>query len=185
MQNGLINKLNWVDIVVAIVFLRTISIGVKRGFVVELFKLFATACGIFVSLHFYTRISEFIITHSPLTAELLDPVVLGGLLVLVLVVFKFIRDGLMIAFHIQPIPFIDKWGGLFLSLARGFLVVSIVVLFIFLIPIEYFKNSVESSFSKSYLIELSPKTYAFVFENIYSKFSSGEKLNKTIFESIQ
>jgi uncharacterized membrane protein required for colicin V production len=185
MQSGLINKLNWVDIVVAILFLRIFFIGIKKGFIVELFKLFATVCGIFIALHFYRIISEFISSHTFITIEFADPVVLIALVVFILLIFKFIRDGLMLVFHIQPIPFIDKWGGMILSLARGLLITSLVVVFIFLVPIEYCRKSADSSFSKSYLIEVAPKTYAFIFENIYSKFSSNETLNKIIFESIQ
>ncbi|MFH1656102.1 MAG: CvpA family protein [Candidatus Omnitrophota bacterium] len=185
MQDALIHKLNWVDVAIIVVFVRIVFVGFRRGFTVEIFKLIATVCGIFISIHFYSSISKFVSLHSPLTAEFAGPIVLAGLFVIVLIIFKFIRDGLMFVFHIQPIPVIDKWGGLLLSLLRGYFVASIVILFIFLVPIDYFENSTKSSFSKEYLLELSPRTYAFVFENIYSKFSSSDKLNKEVFESIQ
>jgi len=185
MQDAFIHKLNWVDIGVAIVFVRIILVGFGRGFTVEIFKLLATVCGIFVSIHFYSNISSFVSSRSPLTIEFADPIVLAGLIFLVLVIFKFIRDGILLAFHIQPLLWINKWIGLLLSILRGFLVASLIVLFIFLVPVEYFKNSAQSSFSKSRLIELSPKTYAFIFENIYSKFSSDEEINKAIFKAIE
>ena len=55
MHDALIYKINWVDIAVAIAFVRIILVGFGRGFTVEIFKLLANVCGIFVAIHFYSR----------------------------------------------------------------------------------------------------------------------------------
>jgi uncharacterized membrane protein required for colicin V production len=184
MLEDIVSQLNWVDVLIIVIFIRIIFIGIKKGFMVEFFKLGGILCAIFVSLHYYSKLSDLVTSHSPLPTNFADLICLVSVSVLVLILFRLFRDGILALIKIHVHNVLDRWGSLALSLIRGIFVTSLVILIIFLSTIEYFKKSVDSSFSKPYLLNISPRTYAFIFENIFSKFSSDEKLNLKIFKSL-
>lgn len=185
MKNELIRQLNWVDIVIIIIIIRTVFMGFKKGLMVETFKLLGTLFAIFISLHYYSSISNFISSRMPLPVEFLDLIAIISLIIIVLIVFKFMRDGLLILFKTEPLAALDRWGSLILGFIRGCFLSSLVILLIFLSSIEYSQNSVRGSLSSKYFLELSPKTYAFIFDNIFSKLPSEEKINSAIFEKLE
>lgn len=185
MIDKIVSQLNWVDAVIITVFLRVVYLGFRKGFMVEAFKLLGTFFAIFVSLHYCGKTSEFISTHSPMPIDFAYFISLLSLSVIVLVLFKFLRDGLLTLMKVQPLELLDKWGSFVLGLIRGLFVTSLISLIIFLSTIGYFQKSVDSSFSGRYLLELSPRTYAFIFENIVSKFFPEEKLNLIIFKAVE
>lgn len=184
MTEEIVRQLNWVDALLIVVFIRIIFIGQSKGLMIEAFKFFGIICSIFISLQYYSVLSEFINSHSSIPIDFADFISLIGLIVLVLIIFKFTRDGILFLIKISPHPTLEKWGGLFISMIRGFFVASLVILCINLSTIEYFQKSAKSSFSGQYLLSVCPRTYAYLFENLVSKFSPNEKLNSKIFKSL-
>lgn len=180
-----LKKLNWVDIFVILFFLRTLYIGLKRGFVVEFFKLLGVLVAVVVSLHYYTRIGDFLNAKSPLPLDFADFISLLVLASLITLLFKFIRDGFTVLFKTEVKSSINKAGGFLFSSLRAFALGSLILILMFSTTLTYFKDSIRNSFSQGIFLKIAPRIYSTCFENIMVKFFPNEQLNTSIFDSIE
>jgi len=185
MEKELVNQLNWVDVFVFIAFLRIILISYRHGFVIEVFQLLGTIASIFIAFHSYDKLASSISSHSPIPIDFSSFICFVFLIVLILVLFKFCRDGFLFVIKIQPLAVLDKWGSVALGVIRAALVSSLIIVTLLLSTIGYFQQSAERSFSSRYFLELAPRTYAFIFDNIYSKFSLQEEANTAAFKALE
>lgn len=185
MNLELLSKLNWVDVLVIIVFLRSIYIGLKRGLIVEFFKLLGVIVAIVVSFHYYSHIADFLNAKSPLPLDLADFVSLLFLSALIIVLFKFIRDGFNVLVKAEVKSFFDKFAGFILSLLRAFSLSSLTLIILFSTNLDYLKSSVNDSSSKNYLMNIAPRIYSSCFESFLVKFFPKEELNTTIFDALE
>ena len=177
----IVNSLNWVDIFMGVILIRAIYIGIRRGFVIEILKLIGVLFAIFISLHYYSGISTFLQNKVHLPKAPADFFSYGFLWAVVILIFKFIREGLTILFKVEAHSAFDKWGGLVLSLVRGLFLCSLMVLFLRLSTIEYLTRNLERSLSASRLVSLAPRFYEACYDNFISKFFPSEELNKSVF----
>ncbi len=154
---------NWVDIIVVIFLIRGGYIGLNQGFSVELFKTLGTVVATVVAFLYYAQAGEWLAAHSFLSPQALNPIVFLLLFFLFIIVFKIVR---MLMFKILHLGFygrLEQWGGLILGLARSAVFASLFLFMLTLIPVEYFRQSVqEKSFSGSYLIKVAPQVLDFV-----------------------
>ncbi len=185
MEKELVNQLNWVDIFVFIAFLRIILISYRHGFVIEVFQLLGTIVSIFVAFHSCDKLAGFISSHSPIPIDFSNFICFAFLIVLILVLFKFCRDSFLFVIKIQPLAVLDKWGSAALGIIRAAFVSSIIIVTLLISTIGYLQQSAERSFSSKYLLDIAPRAYAFMFDNIYSKFSLQEEANTTVFKAIE
>lgn len=177
----IVSSLNWVDILAGIILIRAIYVGIRRGFVVEILKLIGVLCAIFIALHYYTGVSAFLQSKVHLPKAPSDFFSYGFLWAIVILIFKFIREGLTILFKIEAHSVFDKWGGLVLSLVRGLLLCSLTILLLRLSTIEYLTKNLERSLSAGRLVNLAPQFYESCYDNLVSKFFPSEELNKFVF----
>ncbi|MDP2939899.1 MAG: CvpA family protein [Candidatus Omnitrophota bacterium] len=185
MNFELLKKLNWVDICVFLFIVRTLYIGLKRGLVVEFFKLLGVYLAIVISFHYYARIANFLNSKSPLPldfADFLSLLVLAGFIILV---FKFIREGFTALIKAEAKPVFDKWAGFIFSLLRAFLLSSLVIVILFISNITYVTSSITNSFSQNYFLNLAPRIYSGCFENLIVKLFPSEQLNQSLFDSLE
>ena len=63
------NRINWVDVILAILFVRIIFISVKNGVIAEIFKFLAVLSALFISLHYYAYLAEFMAKKNTLSVE--------------------------------------------------------------------------------------------------------------------
>ena len=185
MENSIASKLNWVDVIVWLFAIRIILIGYKKGFAIELFKLTGLILAVFTSFHYYTRVSDLLNTNSKNTSGFIDLISLVILLFSVIIVFKFIRDSVLLIIKIHPIEGLDKWGALILSLFRAAIVSSLIVVIMQLSTLAYVEKSAKESFSNKHFSSLAPRLYAKVFESVIFKFSPKEDLNFSIFKALE
>ncbi|MFH1201960.1 MAG: CvpA family protein [Candidatus Omnitrophota bacterium] len=178
-------NLNWIDILVLTIILRTSYIGLRRGFVIEFFKGIGLFFGLFISLHYYSKLTEFLNKLTPVPADFLEPLVLLSILILIVLGFKFIRDAILLLFKIEPKTYLDRWGGAFLGIVRSVLVASLVLLGLVFFPIDYFKKSIFGSTMGVTLVKVAPRVYESSFENFFRLFFPQEELNKAIFIKLE
>ena len=182
MFSEIVKNINWVDILVICIILRIVHIGSQRGFVIELFKCVGVLCTIFITYHYYSFIAKFLESNFSLfraTAEVLSFGLLwgGGSLI-----FKLIRDGILLMFKIEAHAVVDKWGGLVIGFLRSVLIASVFLVFLQILDVEYVSKNVKKSFLNAYLFDISPKVYRTCYEEIVEKFFPSEKLNLSVFE---
>lgn len=185
MQNilELSQQLNWVDILILIVFLRLIFISLKQGLGVEFFKLLGTLLASYLSLHYYLSLADF---FKGYIGSINVPISFLQLLAFVLL-FTF---GYLFFWSVRVVTFrfmnaevnseFSKWGGSACAVLRSFLLSSLILFVLVLPGSPYFKNSVRYSFSGYHFSKVAPATYTFIWESIASKFNSGEKYNSAV-----
>lgn len=181
----IIKQFNWVDIIVVIILFRICYIAVKSGLPVELFKILGTLLAIYLSLHYYTMLSDFFrnrIAVKSLPLEFLDFLSFTVLAILGYLIFVSLR----VLFHrlikMEATPQFNKWGGLILGVGRGILLGGLIIFMLIISSVSYLKNSVKDSYSGKRLFKVAPATYSALWDNLMSKFATQEKFNSTILE---
>lgn len=177
---------NWLDIFVVIILFRTSYISIKNGISVELFKLLGTLFACFISLHYFTNLADFFQARIPtppsIPLEIWDffsfllLAILGYLVLVVLreTFFRFIKT--------EAITMLNKWGAAVLGIARGFILVSLVIFLLSIPVIDYFGNSVREAFFGRHLVKVSIGTYSYFWHSLVSKFMPRSEFNKAVLE---
>lgn len=180
-----IKQINWVDIFVIILLFRIIYIAIRKGLVIEVFKLAGTLTAVFFSFHFFTSLSDFLLNKINLkflSLEFLDFLSFIILALLGYGIFLLLRETLGKLIKMEASPNFSHWGGLFLGVIRAIIFVSLVI-FIMAIPsITYFKKSINDSYLGKKIFYVSPKVYEGIWNSLISKFMPEGKINSTISE---
>lgn len=176
---------NWIDIFVVILVFRICYVAIKNGFPAELFKFLGTVTAIYLSLHYYMGLSNFIKARLGSPKLSLEFLYLFSFVVLALIgcwLFVFLRQSIFRLIKIEAVSVLNKWLGLFLGVARGFLTCGLIIFMLVVSNADYLKKSAGDSYSGMRLFKLAANTYAGLWYGLMSKFMSGEKFNETISE---
>lgn len=179
----LITKLNWIDLLLVFIAVRILYIGAKKGLLVELFKVLGILAAIYLSMHYYTFVSDFFnqrLNLKVIPLDFLDFLVFMFLAGVGYLLFLVLREVCTHLVKMEAIPTLNKWGGLIVSTARVVLFTGLIIFGLTISCVNYLKESVEKSFSGAYLYEVAPSVYSWVWNNISSKIMSQEEFNKTI-----
>ncbi|MFQ5681382.1 MAG: CvpA family protein [Candidatus Omnitrophota bacterium] len=177
----LLSQFNWIDIFIVIILLRSSYMGIKQGFVTELFKLLGIILNIYLSLHYYPLLGNFFSQKSPLPqgiANIFSYLSIGfGLFI----VFGLVRHSLLTIIRIETTDLLSRWGGVTLGLIRGILIASLVCLFFLICNNGYLKGSLRQSYFGERIVMAAPTTYRMIFRGLVVKFSPGSRINKDVF----
>jgi len=183
MLGEIISKINPVDVIIALIFLRCLYIGLHRGFVVEFFKLLGMILATFITLHYY---SHFAYLLGPLvfipyeTAELLSFCLLW---LFIVVIFKVVREGWMIMINPEEkISVVQKIGGIVVAIPRAFLICGMAFLLVFSSRNFELSDSAHKSFCGFYLMDISPQIYNTIYEGLIKKVFPNEAKNSSVFK---
>ncbi|MFH1640504.1 MAG: CvpA family protein [Candidatus Omnitrophota bacterium] len=179
----ILKNFNWLDVFVFIVLFRISYIAIKSGFAVELFKFLGVLCAVYLSLHYYVLLSDFIgdrfnLKNAP--KEYLISFIFTILAIFGYWVFIILRKILARFVLLEPLPSLNKWGGFILGIARFILYISLIMYLFIISPVGYLRHSVNSSFSSRYLLKAAPVTYSGLWKGIISKFIPQEKFNQDV-----
>ncbi len=173
---------NWIDILLAAVLFRAVYIGINRGIVTELFKVAGVCSAVFIALHYFSGVSKLLQekVHLPqAVADLFSFVVLWGVVV---IIFKFIRDGFGLLFKMEAAhSILDKWGGFAVAFLRAALICSLMIISLRAVSMDYITKTLEKSLLAVKVVTLAPNFYEATYNNFVSKFFPTEKLNKDVF----
>jgi uncharacterized membrane protein required for colicin V production len=181
----ILGKLNIVDILVIILYARICVIASRKGIAVEIFKLAGLICAIYLSLHYYTAISDYLRSRVSLKVIPLDFLDFFIFLILagsVYLIFAGLRQTFLHLVKIEAVSGLHKWGGLVLGVCRAYLLVGLVVFCLGISTVNYLKESAQSSYMGKKLFRVPVETYSWLWDNIFSKFSSPDKFNKVVKE---
>ena len=177
---GFLQHLNWIDLLVAAFVARAIYIGIKRGFVVELFKLVGTIAALYITLHFCTVFSKILHEKLHLQVALSDILSFGFLWGTITLTAKLVRDTLLMLVHIEPQGILNKWGGLVLSIFRGILLASLTLVYLEVTNVESFQKYIRDSVTGKRLVRIAPDMYEGCNDGFIVKYFPKEELNKSI-----
>jgi uncharacterized membrane protein required for colicin V production len=180
-------KFNFLDFIILLVFFRICYMAAKMGLSVEIFKFLGVLFSIYIALHYYTTFSNlmqkrFLPEQMPL--EFMDFITFFLLIVLGYLCFIGLRSILSRFIQLNAIPKVNQLLGLILGIGRGFLIVGLISFSLVISSVTYLSGSVEHSYLGSKAFVILPQTYGWLWNNIFSKFSSQEKFNPTVTETM-
>jgi uncharacterized membrane protein required for colicin V production len=185
---AIIKQFNWVDIVLVFLFLKITYVSAKNGFVMELFKFLGTVFSIYISFHYFVILSDIFTRRVPeqqaFPWDFMDFLACVMLLVVVYLLFAFLRRLFCHFVKMEAVPALSRWGGLILGIGRGIIISSLMVFLLFISTIGYLSASAKGSSLGKRLFNVSISTYTTVWDGIMSKLVTGEKFNNA-FKEIQ
>jgi len=175
-------SINWVDVALLVLFVRTVFISVKTGFVAEVFKFLGLGAALFVGLHDYAFAAEFLAKKTSLPLADLRFLVFTVLVCAVILVFKFARDGILLLFKVETNhQGFDQYGAGVLGAVRGWLLCSTVLFAVFLVPHPWVHRQAFSSWGHKVAARAAPDTYSFLYHQVVGKLFEGQKFNADVF----
>ncbi|MCX5703618.1 MAG: CvpA family protein [Candidatus Omnitrophica bacterium] len=185
----IIKRLNWVDLFVIILLFRILYVSLNSGFAAELFKLLGTITAVYISLHYFTFFSDWLVGSAKITIskesmplEFMDFISFVILALVGYIFFVGLRAFFCRFIKMEAVPTLNKWGGLVLGIARGFLLASLIIFMLVISTLGYLRNSTLDSYLGSRIYKIAPATYNWIWNSLTSKFMGKEELNKTILE---
>lgn len=180
-----LKRFNWLDIFVIIFWLRICYIAAKTGFLTELFKVLGSIGSIYLSLHYFSGLSDFVRERLPtelMPVEFVDFLCFIFLAALGYFVFFLLRKIIVRFVKMEAVPKLSRWGGIILGVIRPFLVTSIIIFAMVMSSVVYFKRSVAVSYSGEYLFKVAPGVYSALWNGLLSKFMIKETFNQTVLD---
>ena len=182
---NVITQFNFIDIIIIILSIRICYISFQMGLPVELFKLFGIIFATYISLHYYTSLSD-IIGHwfvpKDMPLEFLDFLIFIILASAAYLGFVVLRSMLYRFIKLEASPRISQVGGLILGFARIFFTIGLLVYILSISSVKYLNDSVKYSYLGSRSYSIAPQTYGWIWNSIVSKFATQEKFNPTVTE---
>ncbi len=164
MLTRFILSINWVDVALAVLLVRVVFIGVKNGFIAEVFKLFGVFCALLVSLHWYSRAAAFLASKMPLPEGSWEFISFVFLLSTVVVAVKFVREGFLVLFQVSTnSQGFDKYAGGILAILRAVWLCSLIIFALLLINQEYVAKQTRHSWARKTMGTAAVVTYRGVF----------------------
>lgn len=122
-------------------------IGIRRGIIRGIINLIGVIIAIFLAIFWFKEVGEYISVHSQLSREIAN--ILGFALIFlgIYLIARIIEIFFKKIFSLLFISWIDGLGGALFGLAKGSLIVGILLVIITFIPLPaFFKEQLESSF---------------------------------------
>ena len=161
---------------------RAIYIGLKSELITELFKLIGIYFATIISLHYYSQLADFvkkILFVSDANNAVLSYALIASLVVLI---FTLIREGWLVILKIEVHEAVNKWGGLVISLIKGYLICGLVFLAIFISGREVLTRMAGESMSAGIFKNASFGIYQACYNGLVVKFFPDESINAQLVE---
>lgn len=157
----ILSRINWVDILILIVMLRTSYLSFQRGLSHEIFPLFGSIVMISLALRYYTTLSDIAARYVlKLPQDILNLLAFVAILSALGVVCKLTGALLDSIFKMTWHPFIEKFGGLLIGVIKASVVTSMVLIVLSLVPLSYLQHSVrDKSLMGMRFLKIGPNIY--------------------------
>ena len=170
MITHLLKSINWIDVALVCVFVRIIFSGVKDGLVAEFFKSLGIVLAVFVSLHYYAAFAAWVTLKTHLTWHYWELVIFALLWLAIVVIFKFIKDGVLFLFKIETThQGFDKYAAGVVAVGRALLVSSMTIFLILLIHHGFLTRMAFHSYGYKIAGRADVMTYSFLYNNLVNK----------------
>ena len=137
-------RVNWVDVIVIIIILRSTYVGSQRGLLGEFFHIFWIFIAIIFSTHLYFPISQFLNKYLFIAVNISDLISFLFVAGVIYLIFRFAGKFLQKTVKIEVFPNLNRIGGSILGLVKGLALTMIITLVMLLIPIRYVYYSVHT-----------------------------------------
>jgi len=167
--------INWVDIFIVILLIRTCYTGYARGITYEAITLFGIIGSAILTVHNYEYLGLFFKKEMNLPvgfSNLISFIMLG---IGVLYLLRFTRDSIYRFLKFEMFPAVERFGGLALGFVRGALMVSVILLGMLLAQRPQLSMAIKyKSYSGPMFLKVIPVAYDYVI-GLFPKYKSTER----------
>lgn len=150
----------WVDLVAIIIVVRSIYVGLHRGFFGEFFYILAICLAIVFGIQFYPLPSNFLNTFLLIPPNITDFVGFILIIIIIFMIYVFLSKFFQRLIKIEIFPAINRMGGLVVGFCRGLALSSLILLIMLLTPIGYITESAKTkSLFGPFLIQTGANIY--------------------------
>ena len=157
----ILTRLNWVDILIIIVMLRISYVSFQDGLSHEIFPFIGTIATIVLTLRYYAKVSYIISQYlGNVQTEVLNVISFVGLIIVMGMIFKFVKVILDKIIKVTWHPLIEKFGGLIIGIGRAAVVTSIILIMMTMLPLSYLEWSIrDRSLMGTSFLKIVPAIY--------------------------
>ena len=157
----LITKINWVDVLVAILMLRISYVAFRDGLSHEIFPVLGSILIMVLAVHYYTVLGSFIsrkMMNMPVElANFLSFLILVAVLGFLVKLLRIVLDKIV---KVQWHPVMEKFGGLAVGIMKAYVITGIVLMTLSLMPLSYLSWSIkDKSLTGKYILRAIPQIY--------------------------
>lgn len=154
------NRINWVDILVVILLIRTSYMGAKTGFSIEIFKVVGVLLGLYFGIKYYSSVGSLMASAISLPPEVSEGIAFLILILLSMLSLKLLTLGIEKIVKLTFADKLNKWGGFVTGLLRGGIILSLLFMFFGIIQVDYLVKSVEErSLTGPFMQKIAPFAY--------------------------
>ncbi len=157
----LITRINWVDVLVAILMLRISYVAFKDGLSHEIFPVLGSILIMVLAMHYYTVLGGYMsrnVMNMPVElANFLSFLILVVVLGFLIRLLRVILDKMV---KVQWHPVLEKFGGLVVGIMKAYVVTGIVLMALSLMPLSYLQWSIKDrSITGKHILRAGPKIH--------------------------
>ena len=154
------HRINWVDILIVILLIRTSYIGAKTGLSTEIFKIIGVLLGLYFGMKYYSVVGSWMSSKISLPPEVSEGAAFLILVLILILSLKLVSIGLEKIVKLTFADKLSKWGGFIIGLLRGGILLSLLFMFFGIIQVDYLVKSVEErSLTGPSIQKIAPFTY--------------------------
>jgi uncharacterized membrane protein required for colicin V production len=164
-------NINWVDLLVVILLIRSSYVGFTKGFGWELFRFIGYLSTAVAAVYFYEYASQLLGDYFPVAQSFSNLICFTALYAGALFIFKFINLIIEKIIRIETFSTVERLGGLALGFLRGAILTSLLLISLVFMPVPYFEKSIKE---RSYSGQMALKTVPFLYDKIGAVFPALE-----------
>jgi len=177
----LITKINWVDVLVAILMLRISYVAFRDGLSHEIFPFIGSILVMALAMRYYTVLGSYVsrnMMNMPVElANFLSFLILAVALGLLVRLSRIVLDKIV---KVQWHPVMEKFGGLVVGIMKAYVITGIVLTTLSLMPLSYLQWSIkDKSLTGKHILRVGPEIYTGV-ERFLPAGKFGEKNRPTV-----
>jgi uncharacterized membrane protein required for colicin V production len=156
--------------------IRALYVGLKRGFISEVLNLLAVILAIFVIFHYTPVCAQFLENKILFKSQIAKTVTFISLWAVIALIAKFVRGAIFLLFKVEAKSFLDKAGGIIVSVIRGALVCSLVLWLFLVTGSDYMTRTVNKAYTSPRIVNLAPDVYRGIFNIVVSRYFPKEQM---------
>jgi len=176
---------NWIDLFMVLICGRVVYTGVHSTIPVEGLRLIGVFVATFITLHYYYRFAQFIYRALGTPEWMNVQIAIILLWLTVFIAFKLAGTGWSLILKGKPRPRLDKWGGGLIAAVRAVFICGLMYIALLASGNATITELTRNSYFARYLLRFSPAVYATCYDKFISKYFSGEKLNRELFDMLE
>jgi len=181
MLKEIFSLVNITDVVVALIFVRTVWIAVIKGLSAEFFKVLSVLITSFIALHYFSALAAFFGKHISMPfvhLELLAIIVIWGIITFI---FRIIREAWIVSVNPEgKVILSQRIGGVILAIPRAGLISGMIFFMIYTSGSPFLNRQAKKSWLGFHFQDTSFRVYHLFYDGLIQKIFPNEEKNPAL-----